>query len=80
MCGIVGAITEKGRLGPARAEKVARCLEHRGPDDQGIETITLRDELDLTLIHRRLSIIDLTESGRQPMKDGQLDHLQRGDL
>jgi asparagine synthase (glutamine-hydrolysing) len=56
-------------LGPTTAEaldKVGRALEtlhHRGPDDQGIVS---RDST-VILGHKRLSILDLSEHGRQPM-------------
>ena len=39
-------------------------LAHRGPDDRGVYT-----ENDILLGHRRLSIIDLTAAGHQPMVD-----------
>lgn len=41
-------------------------LEHRGPDDQGIETFVV-DDLHVFLGSRRLSIIDLSPAGRQPI-------------
>ena len=49
-------------------ETVAGCManqiEHRGPDDAGV---WLNKRGDLALAHRRLSIIDLTPAGHQPM-------------
>ena len=65
MCGLYGALSFKGRsiepgLAAAMSEKVAR----RGPDDQG-------EWFDgpVMLGHRRLSIIDLSPQGHQPMQD-----------
>ncbi len=60
MCGIFGAI---GRAGTeALARQVLERLRHRGPDDEGIQRFA-----DGWLAHTRLSIIDLSASGRQPM-------------
>jgi asparagine synthase (glutamine-hydrolysing) len=60
MCGIAG-ITWKDEALVARMTKV---IAHRGPDQDGIYT----DEF-ISLGHRRLSIIDLSEHGRQPMSN-----------
>jgi asparagine synthase (glutamine-hydrolysing) len=60
MCGIVGA-----NLGPGaevRLDEGVACLEHRGPDDKGTWS-----EGEARLGFRRLSIIDLSEAGHQPM-------------
>jgi asparagine synthase (glutamine-hydrolysing) len=43
---------------------MAASLSHRGPDDQGIWR---DDEAGAVLVHRRLSIIDLSPAGHQPM-------------
>jgi asparagine synthase (glutamine-hydrolysing) len=43
---------------------MAGCLAHRGPDDEGVWTDSSRG---VVLAHRRLSIIDLTSGGHQPM-------------
>ena len=65
MCGIVGIVSlkqqpvEKGRL-----QLMMRTLKHRGPDDEGIYS---NDNVGLG--HVRLSIIDLSPSGHQPMHD-----------
>jgi len=65
MCGIVGAVDPKGIDQPLLL-KMRDSMVYRGPDDSGIWV-----SLDRTigLAHRRLSIIDLTEAGRQPMSD-----------
>lgn len=62
MCGILGTIpsTEEGRFKEALDK-----LYHRGPDSFGIITI----DKDITLGHRRLAIIDLSNSANQPMFD-----------
>ena len=61
MCGIAGW------LGPlANSEdysiRVAKALNHRGPDAQGVQRWK-----EATLIHTRLSIIDLSPAGEQPI-------------
>lgn len=69
MCGIAGF------LGRPRADErdiagaLARSLAHRGPDGEGVEFIDAGSDRRLALVHRRLSILDLSERGRQPMRD-----------
>lgn len=75
MCGIVGL--SGGRL--ARLEAGNARLGHRGPDDSG----EFRDtQAGIGLGHRRLSIIDLTPSGHQPMAspDGQVVLVYNGEI
>jgi asparagine synthase (glutamine-hydrolysing) len=60
MCGILGGVSTQGRefnLAPLNA-----ALHHRGPDDWGAWS-----DGSATLGHRRLSIIDLSAAGRQPL-------------
>lgn len=63
MCGITGFWG--GRAEPAIAERMARRIETRGPDDAGSWS---DDEVGLGLAHRRLSILDLSPAGHQPMR------------
>ncbi len=50
--------------------RAVNALAHRGPDDWGIEVIGgERDGLTVALGHRRLSILDLSQAGHQPMRD-----------
>jgi len=51
-------------------EKMLACIKHRGPDDTGIESF---DQGSIVLGHRRLSIVDLSTSGHQPMTYGNTD-------
>jgi len=66
MCGIVGkyffANDRKVDLGVI--EGMTDVMSHRGPDDRGI----LREQ-NVALGHRRLSILDLSPSGHQPMSN-----------
>lgn len=62
MCGIVGTI---GCGSPEQISKLASRLAHRGPDRQAVQTFT--DPFRVNLGHTRLSILDLSEGGNQPM-------------
>lgn len=63
MCGIYGEISDR----PAAVE-CGGVIRHRGPDDAGEQVFALRDpKLYVSLIFRRLSIIDLSAAGHQPM-------------
>jgi len=59
MCGIAGII---GLEDKALLKKMLNCIKHRGPDDLGIYVGN-----NVSIGHVRLSIIDLTEAGRNPM-------------
>lgn len=67
MCGIAGLI-ERDRIGDAavgaRAKAMADAIAYRGPDGSGVWSDA---QAGIALSHRRLSIIDLTEAGAQPM-------------
>lgn len=60
MCGIVGTVNQ------AFDENVLDLIAHRGPDDRGVETVSI-DEDEITFGHVRLSIQDLSDAGHQPM-------------
>ena len=59
------------------AERFAAAMVHRGPDGHG-----LFQAGPVALAHRRLSIIDLSEAGRQPMtnEDGQIAIVVNGEI
>ncbi len=73
MCSISGFTWEDKEL----IKKMNGILFHRGPDDNGIYT----DEL-ISLGHNRLSIIDLSKAGHQPMtnKNGNLWIIYNGEI
>ena len=67
MCGIAGFFSAGGlHLEPseALARRMANALVHRGPDDSGV---WVDADAGIALAHRRLSILDLTPAGHQPM-------------
>lgn len=67
MCGIAGIVGGAGRLSDRledAALRMAGAIRHRGPDDAGL----WRDPTHpVCLVHRRLSIVDLSPAGHQPM-------------
>jgi len=65
MCGVAGIFhyaDATARVDTDELLRMTRRLRHRGPDDEGLHV-----EPALGLGHRRLSIVDLTPSGHQPM-------------
>lgn len=64
MCGISGILSFNGKYNREDIHKMNEVLSHRGPDDEG----TYFDDY-IGLGHRRLSIIDLSKAGHQPMSD-----------
>ena len=67
MCGIAGYVDFKKISSREELESMTHVLTHRGPDAFGIEEIGL-DQCKVGLGHRRLSILDLSEGGKQPMQ------------
>src|SRR5436190_14149298 len=68
MCGFAGEVRFDGRAVDLNAlERMSMRLERRGPDSAG-----LWQHGPLGLVHRRLTIIDLSRSGEQPMIDSEL--------
>ena len=64
MCGIVGISTSRGGVPLAGLEAMAGAIAHRGPDDHGLWH---DPAAGVALAHNRLSIIDLSAAGHQPM-------------
>jgi len=68
MCGIFGIVSRGNSLSPDLLEKAAQNLAHRGPDDSGTVLLNAPDQ-QIGFAHTRLSIIDLSPLGHQPMHD-----------
>ncbi len=68
MCGLAGLLRPTPDIDAARLDALAGemgdALEHRGPDDRGV---WVDDTAGVALAHRRLSILDLSPLGHQPM-------------
>ena len=73
MCGILGFNWPDRALG----ERLCQLVKHRGPDQEGVFS-----EQGITLGFRRLSIIDLSEQGSQPMpnEDGTVQLVFNGEI
>ena len=73
MCGIAGIV---GTTAPRDAiDRMTERLRHRGPDDGGTW-----ESKGIRLGHRRLSIIDLSPAGRQPMTIGDHSIVYNGEI
>ncbi len=78
MCGIIGIYNYNGQqIDVSLVEKMTNILGHRGPDDSGVFV-----DNNIGLGHRRLSIIDLSMLGRQPMpnEDNTLQIVFNGEI
>ena len=74
MCGICGVISSSGRLlTESLIRRMCRTVDYRGPDDEGclvVGRVNNTEEYSwIGFGHRRLSIIDLSPSGHQPMSN-----------
>ncbi|MBL7918672.1 MAG: asparagine synthase (glutamine-hydrolyzing) [Bacteroidia bacterium] len=78
MCGIVGLINfDQQKVEEGKIKKMMTLLKHRGPDDEGT---MLNNTVGLGFV--RLSIIDLTKAGHQPMisDDGRYTIIFNGEI
>lgn len=78
MCGINGIFgLDDQQLAREKITAMNFCMRHRGPDDDGVFT-----EDKIAFGHRRLSIIDLSNAGHQPMAsyDGRYFIIYNGEL
>lgn len=66
MCGICGFVSLE-KVSYAMLERMNDSMTHRGPNDSGTEIFYGGDGYDIGLAQRRLSILDLSSQGHQPM-------------
>lgn len=66
MCGITGYFNLNERVSRETIQQMTNVLQHRGPDGGAVY---LSENEHYSLGHRRLSFLDLSEQGEQPMKD-----------
>jgi asparagine synthase (glutamine-hydrolysing) len=66
MCGIAGFIDYNKQTSLAQLQAMGRSLAHRGPDGEDYKLLNT-PQARIGLAHRRLSIIDLSDNGKQPM-------------
>lgn len=79
MCGIVGYIDFKQNSDREVIKNMTNAIQYRGPDDEGY---FFYNDLNLNIAfgHRRLSIIDLTQLGHQPMNFKDLTIVFNGEI
>lgn len=75
MCGIAGAVSAARPPQAEDLDRMARAIAHRGPDDHGIF-----QDGPCGLAFRRLSILDLSPAGHQPMTVGPATVVFNGEL
>ena len=66
MCGICGFVS-KQNITLEQLRKMNDTMYHRGPDDSGEEIFQMKDGYQIGMAQRRLSIMDLSPLGHQPM-------------
>ncbi|CAN5530766.1 asparagine synthase (glutamine-hydrolyzing) [soil metagenome] len=64
MCGIAGIVNRNNPVADLAIQLLSHAIQHRGPDGEGVWK---SNDDSIALIHRRLSILDLTNGGSQPM-------------
>ena len=86
MCGICGFLGKKS-ISSEELSRMNNSMTHRGPDDSGVEIVPLGnhytgDNLYLGFGQRRLSILDLSKRGHQPMwsKDKRIGVVFNGEI
>lgn len=79
MCGISGFVDFSKSTQQSTLEKMNRTMGHRGPDGEGY-SIFNNNLASIGLGHRRLSIIDLSEGGKQPKTFGHLHITFNGEV
>ncbi|AEV34322.1 asparagine synthase, glutamine-hydrolyzing [Owenweeksia hongkongensis DSM 17368] len=79
MCGIAGFCDFTKSLDKSVLSKMTDEIKHRGPDSSGNELYELRNA-NVGFGHRRLSILDLSEAGNQPMHKGSLSIIFNGEI
>ena len=81
MCGIAGVLVrgDGAAIDPGLIETIRDAQRHRGPDDSGL---WISSDARIGLGHRRLSIVDLSPLGRQPMasEDGRFHLVFNGEI
>lgn len=73
MCGLFGVVCNKSDFHglESRIERAHKVQSHRGPDMRGDVLLEATGGRVVYLAHQRLSILDLSEAGRQPMHDNE---------
>ena len=82
MCGIAGLISRHKENPTSIVSNMLSVMRHRGPDDAGILVEHIDGSGWLAFGHNRLSILDLSPRGHQPMKspDGRYELIYNGEI
>jgi len=79
MCGVVGFIDFKKKTDKEVLKKMTDVIHHRGPDDSGYHYM-MKSMATVGFGHRRLSILDLSKHGHQPMSFDALTIVYNGEV
>lgn len=81
MCGICGYIT-RNQYHESLLNEMSQTMVHRGPNDAGTYRCTIGEKYHIGMAHRRLSILDLSNLGHQPMftEDGSIGIVYNGEI
>lgn len=79
MCGLVGFIDFNKNSNQITLIEMNKVIHHRGPDDEGFNFYE-KENYQLGLAHKRLSILDLSKHGHQPMKFDNLEIIYNGEV
>lgn len=81
MCGIFGAVWLRASSAVPKFDGAIEALRFRGPDDKGLDQFDC-GPTQVAMGHTRLSIIDLSSAGHQPMvsKDGKFSIVFNGEI
>lgn len=79
MCGIAGLLDFRKKTSRDNLKAMTDVLHHRGPDDSGY-FFEDQNDLQVGLGHRRLSILDLSNHGHQPMLFNHLTMVYNGEV
>ncbi len=81
MCGICGFVSRR-KIGLAQLKEMNDTMYHRGPDDSGEEIYEMSGGYSVGFAQRRLSILDLSALGHQPMhsENGRISVVYNGEI
>ena len=79
MCGIAGFIDFHKKSTKSNIQSMIEPLNHRGPDGEGTSLFKSKNAI-IGFGHKRLSIIDLSQSGKQPMTLDRLHITYNGEI
>lgn len=79
MCGICGFVNKELKIEPEVSGRMLSSIGYRGPDDSGFEE-TIIGSSQIMMGHVRLSILDLSPLGHQPMNYGELSICYNGEV